>query len=112
MMNDRECREKRRPNACRFERKRTKVALQRHEEIFEPKSKCANGDQLCVSNGRKQASRTRESRKRDGVDLDLALDVNNAVGLSLGLLKERAGFAGQQPDSPVLLLQDVLSRVV
>jgi hypothetical protein len=34
------------------------------------------------------------SRRREETSLDLALDINNAVGLSLGLLKERAGFAG------------------
>jgi hypothetical protein len=48
------------------------------------------------------------SRRRDGPGLDLALDVNNTVGFSLGSLKERAGFAGQQPHSPVLLFQTVL----
>jgi hypothetical protein len=38
-------------------------------------------------------------------DLDLALDVDHCVGCGLGLLKQLAGFASQQPHRPVLLLQ-------
>lgn len=34
------------------------------------------------------------------------------MGFSLGSLKERAGFAGQQPHSPVLLFQSVLGRMI
>lgn len=34
------------------------------------------------------------------------------MGFSLGSLKQRTRFAGQQPHSPVLLFQSVLGRVV
>lgn len=61
---------------------------------------------------RKGRGTERVEKKAASHGLDLALDVDDTVGFGLGLLKQRPGFAGQQPYSPVLLFQSVLSRVV
>jgi hypothetical protein len=94
--------------------KQIQIALQRHEGKSGSTSvKSIGGQPRCVINGRKKRTIPGQNRSRgDELGLDLALDVNNTVGFSLGSLKERARFAGQQPHSPILLFQSVLGRVV
>jgi hypothetical protein len=44
--------------------------------------------------------------------LDLAFDVDNAVGRGFGLVKQRACFSRQQPHSPILLLKQFRRGVI
>lgn len=44
--------------------------------------------------------------------LDLSLDIDDAMGFGLCLLEEQASLSGQQPYSPVSLLEQLCGGVV